>query len=110
MLRSGHRRSHAAAIPDSGVSGVDFSLDDDLKMVRDTVARFVRSELLPLEASVLRREAELLRGLHAGHLVVLGITLRRAAGDWPAPAPARPLQPESEDVPGVLAQRLQAGG
>lgn len=43
------------------MSGVDFSLDHDLRTMRATVARFVRSELMPLEPSVIRREAE--RGL-----------------------------------------------
>jgi len=46
---------------------VDFSLDDDLKMIRETVSRFVRSELLPLEATVLRREAE--RGMTDAALI-----------------------------------------
>ena len=31
------------------MSGVDFSLDHDLRTIRATVSRFVRSELLPLE-------------------------------------------------------------
>lgn len=46
---------------------MDFSLDDDLKMIRETVSRFVRSELLPLEATVLRREAE--RGMTDAALI-----------------------------------------
>jgi (R)-benzylsuccinyl-CoA dehydrogenase len=40
---------------------MDFELPDDVVQVRETVQRFVREELLPLERDVIRREAE--RGL-----------------------------------------------
>ncbi len=40
---------------------MDFELPEELRMLRETVARFVKEELLPLEATVIRREAE--RGL-----------------------------------------------
>ena len=40
---------------------MDFSLPEELRMLRQTVARFVREELIPLEPVVIRREAE--RGL-----------------------------------------------
>ncbi len=40
---------------------MDFELPDDVVQVRETVRRFVREELLPLERLVIRREAE--RGL-----------------------------------------------
>lgn len=40
---------------------MDFTLPEELRMLRDTVARFVREELIPLESTVIRREAE--RGL-----------------------------------------------
>lgn len=40
---------------------MDFKLPEELRMLRDTVARFVREELIPLEPTVIRREAE--RGL-----------------------------------------------
>ena len=40
---------------------MDFSLPEELRMLRETVARFVREELIPLEPTVIRREAE--RGL-----------------------------------------------
>ena len=40
---------------------MDFTLPDEYRMLRDTVARFVREELIPLESTVIRREAE--RGL-----------------------------------------------
>jgi (R)-benzylsuccinyl-CoA dehydrogenase len=40
---------------------MDFTLPEELRMLRETVARFVREELIPLEATVIRREAE--RGL-----------------------------------------------
>jgi alkylation response protein AidB-like acyl-CoA dehydrogenase len=37
---------------------VHFELDDDHRMLRDLVQKFVRQELMPLEAAVLVREAE----------------------------------------------------
>jgi (R)-benzylsuccinyl-CoA dehydrogenase len=40
---------------------MDFELPEELRMLRNTVARFVREELIPLEPTVIRREAE--RGL-----------------------------------------------
>lgn len=40
---------------------MDFSLPDEYRMLRDTVARFVKEELIPLEPTIIRREAE--RGL-----------------------------------------------
>jgi len=40
---------------------VDFTLPEELRMLRETVARFTRKELMPLESTVIRREAE--RGL-----------------------------------------------
>src|SRR5918997_203442 len=40
---------------------MDFELPEELRMLRATVARFVREELMPLEPVVIRREAE--RGL-----------------------------------------------
>ncbi len=40
---------------------MDFELPQELRMLRETVARFVREELIPLEPIVIRREAE--RGL-----------------------------------------------
>src|SRR3546814_6577287 len=44
-----------------GESDMDFELPEDLRMMRETVARFVKTELMPLEKTVIRREAE--RGL-----------------------------------------------
>lgn len=46
---------------------MDFTLPEELRMLRDTVARFVREELLPLEATVIRRDAE--RGLTDNPLI-----------------------------------------
>jgi (R)-benzylsuccinyl-CoA dehydrogenase len=46
---------------------MDFTLPEELRMLRETVARFVREELRPLEKDVIRREAE--RGLTDAHLV-----------------------------------------
>src|SRR5918992_2732646 len=46
---------------------MDFSLPEELRMLRDTVARFVREELIPLEPTIIRREAE--RGLSDDPLV-----------------------------------------
>lgn len=40
---------------------MDFDLPEDVRMVQDVVARFVRTELMPHERTVIRREAE--RGL-----------------------------------------------
>jgi (R)-benzylsuccinyl-CoA dehydrogenase len=40
---------------------MDFTLPEELRMLRATVARFVKEELIPLESTVIRREAE--RGL-----------------------------------------------
>ena len=46
---------------------MDFTLPEELRMLRDTVARFVREELIPLEPEVIRREAE--RGLTDNPLI-----------------------------------------
>ena len=37
---------------------MDFTVPDELRMLRDTVARFVREELVPLEPMVLERESK----------------------------------------------------
>ncbi|MEK6591465.1 MAG: acyl-CoA dehydrogenase family protein [Pseudomonadota bacterium] len=46
---------------------MDFTLPEELRMLRTTVARFVKEELIPLEATVIRREAE--RGLTDAPLI-----------------------------------------
>src|SRR5690606_10688336 len=46
---------------------MDFTLPEELRMLRDTVARFVREEMIPLEKEVIRREAE--RGLTDAPLI-----------------------------------------
>ena len=46
---------------------MDFTLPEELRMLRATVAHFVREELRPLEKDVIRREAE--RGLTDAPLV-----------------------------------------
>ena len=46
---------------------MDFTLPEELRMLRDTVARFTREELVPLEKAVIRREAE--RGLTDAPLI-----------------------------------------
>lgn len=46
---------------------MDFTLPEELRMLRETVARFTREELLPLEKDVIRREAE--RGLTDAPLI-----------------------------------------
>jgi (R)-benzylsuccinyl-CoA dehydrogenase len=46
---------------------MDFALPEELRMLRETVARFVREELRPLEKDVIRREAE--RGLTDAPLI-----------------------------------------
>jgi acyl-CoA dehydrogenase len=42
---------------------MDFSLDDEQKMVQQTVRDFVNRELIPLEGDVLRNEREGKSGL-----------------------------------------------
>src|SRR5215813_13723061 len=37
---------------------MDFTLPEDARMIRETVARFVQNELMPHEALVLKRESE----------------------------------------------------
>ncbi|HEY0338637.1 MAG TPA: hypothetical protein VGC70_14940, partial [Burkholderiales bacterium] len=37
---------------------MDFTLREELRMLRDTVARFVKEELIPRKPIVIRREAE----------------------------------------------------
>ena len=46
---------------------MDFTLPEELRMLRETVARFTREELRPLEKDVIRREAE--RGLTDAPLI-----------------------------------------
>ncbi|MPZ43313.1 MAG: acyl-CoA dehydrogenase [Betaproteobacteria bacterium] len=46
---------------------MDFTLPEELRMLRDTVARFVKQEMIPLEKEVIRREAE--RGLTDAALI-----------------------------------------
>ncbi|MGZ8231409.1 MAG: acyl-CoA dehydrogenase family protein [Burkholderiales bacterium] len=46
---------------------MDFTLPEELRMLRETVARFVREELIPLEPTIIRREAE--RGLTDSPLI-----------------------------------------
>ncbi|MGA0023686.1 MAG: acyl-CoA dehydrogenase family protein [Burkholderiales bacterium] len=46
---------------------MDFTLPEEVRMLRDTVARFAREELLPLERDVIKREAE--RGLTDAPLI-----------------------------------------
>ncbi|OGA52060.1 MAG: hypothetical protein A3G24_19130 [Betaproteobacteria bacterium RIFCSPLOWO2_12_FULL_62_13] len=46
---------------------MDFNLPDETRMMRETVARFVRTELMPLESLAIRREAE--RGLGDAPLI-----------------------------------------
>ena len=37
---------------------MDFTLPEEIRMLRDTVARFVREELIPLEPTVIRRDGD----------------------------------------------------
>jgi (R)-benzylsuccinyl-CoA dehydrogenase len=63
-MKSNHERPtlRANGMPDVIPETVmDFTLPEELRMLRETVARFVREELIPLEPTVIRREAE--RGL-----------------------------------------------
>lgn len=68
---------------------MNFELDEEHRMLKDLVARFVRDELLPLEPAVLRREAE------GGQLMLLPReherldALSRELGLWGLDAPAQ---------------------
>ncbi|QRY31855.1 acyl-CoA dehydrogenase [Variovorax sp. PDNC026] len=67
---------------------MNFELDDEHRMLKELVARFVREELMPLEPAVLAREAE------SGRLALLPEEharldeLSRALGLWGLDAPA----------------------
>lgn len=77
---------------------MNFTLDEDHRMIRDLVARFVRQELLPLEPSVLAREAS------TGELSLLDAererldALSRELGLWGLDAPA---EMDGHDLPVV---------
>ncbi|MCC6534330.1 MAG: acyl-CoA/acyl-ACP dehydrogenase [Burkholderiales bacterium] len=60
---------------------MDFTLPEELRMLRDTVARFVKEEMIPLEKEVIRREAE--RGLTDAPLIAPDVerALARKAKD-----------------------------
>ena len=60
---------------------MDFSLDDDQKAIRATVRDFVRKEVMPLEAEVLRRERAHEPGLTRDELRELQLKARRF-GFW----------------------------
>jgi len=46
-----------AEMPTPGEDAMDFELDEEYRMLKETVARFVDQELMPLEREVLAREA-----------------------------------------------------
>ena len=60
---------------------MDFALPEELRMLRETVARFVKEELMPLEKDVIRRESE--RGLTDAPLIAPDVeqALARKAQD-----------------------------
>ncbi len=71
---------------------MDFELPEDVVQVRDSVRRFVRDELLPLERLVIRREAE--RGLADTPIVPPDVAAAldakaQALGLWGIDVPAR---------------------
>jgi len=72
---------------------VDFALSDEHRMLKELVARFVRDELMPLEAGVLAREADG-KGLGIGAAENARLDeVSKALGLWGLDAP--------EDVGGV---------
>jgi len=71
---------------------MDFELPEDVVQVRDSVRRFVREELLPLERTVIRREAE--RGLEDTPIVPPDVAAAldakaQALGLWGIDVPAQ---------------------
>jgi alkylation response protein AidB-like acyl-CoA dehydrogenase len=60
---------------------IDFSLDDEQRMVRDSVRDFIEKEVMPLEPQVLRNEREGRPGLEPGQLKDLQ-SRARDAGFW----------------------------
>ena len=71
---------------------MDFELPEDVVQVRDSVRRFVREELLPLERTVIRREAE--RGLADTPIVPPDVATAldakaKALGLWGIDVPAQ---------------------
>ena len=71
---------------------MDFELPEDVVQVRDSVRRFVREELLPLERTVIRREAE--RGLEDTPIVPPDVAAAldakaKALGLWGIDVPAQ---------------------
>jgi alkylation response protein AidB-like acyl-CoA dehydrogenase len=60
---------------------VDFSLDDEQRAIRDTARAFIRNEVMPLEAEVLRRERAHQPGLDHSELRELQLKAREF-GFW----------------------------
>ena len=67
---------------------LDFELAEEHRMLKDLVARFVRDELMPLEARTLEREASG-KGLGLGGMIEKQLTPRSAA-DHAGPPIQRP--------------------
>src|SRR3989338_6726455 len=67
FLRGALHPGYGTGINELKENMMDFTLPEELRMLRETVARFVREELLPLERDVIRREAE--RGLTDAPLI-----------------------------------------
>ena len=83
---------------------MDFTLPEELRMLRDTVARFTREELLPLEKDVIRREAE--RGeVHVDEVA----TVAAQQGDHVAAADAESDETAAQ-VRHLVAQHAVGGG
>ncbi|MEC9344374.1 MAG: acyl-CoA dehydrogenase family protein, partial [Pseudomonadota bacterium] len=71
---------------------MDFSVPEDVRMIRDVVSRFVARELVPLEPEIIRREAE--RGYEDSPLIPPEIQARldsvtREIGLWGIDVPER---------------------
>ncbi|MBM7493816.1 alkylation response protein AidB-like acyl-CoA dehydrogenase [Micromonospora luteifusca] len=77
---------------------MDFSLTDEERAVRDTVRSFIRREVMPLEAEVLRRERAHQPGLDHSELRELQLKARKF-GFWGL---ATPEEYGGMDLPAVL--------
>jgi acyl-CoA dehydrogenase len=77
---------------------MDFALDDEQKAIRDTARAFIRKEVAPLEAEVLRRERAHQPGITRDELRELQLKAR-AFGFWGL---ATPAEYGGMDLPAVM--------
>ena len=97
IVSSGRELTASAVPPSLSSTLMNFDLELDHRMIRDLVARFVKDELIPLEAAVMAREADGQRfGLlddERAHLDErsrqLGLSTRRSRQAAPTCRPSR---------------------